>query len=299
MAYYDTIRTQATFSKQASAEEMESFESLYKSDDFDSGVSRWGRKHLFASRVLCSIPQRRLSLFVDGGVFPSSPKGAHPYIDRLINGPEPAFMTMWEPQIVQKCQPDSLGHVWAALAQLLRKQQDSPAMSDRPTRQRVETSQYGDYVSSASIQVGSSPPTRLESASASSESSVGFIDDSSPPPPEDLTVRLASSFVRFVVNYAQPENTLSPPIHFRDQRLTSTYETMVAKRVVQATDDGGLQCYADRRMIQVASLEGKRWFQTFSGDGHPTVSDRTFGQLVGEALALRRTGKAEVISKVE
>lgn len=62
MPYYDEIRSKTIFSKQALAEKMKSFESLYGTKDFGGGVSRWGRKHLFASRVLCRKPQRRLSL---------------------------------------------------------------------------------------------------------------------------------------------------------------------------------------------------------------------------------------------
>lgn len=297
MAYYDIIRSPAVFSKQASAEGMESFESLYKSKDFDCGVSRWGRKHLFASRVLCNKPQRRLSLFVDGDFFPGSARGVHECIDRLIAGPGTSIMKLSEPQIVQYCQPDSLGYVWAALAEFLREDQANMKEPDKETRTRVQVSRYGDFVSTASYQIGSSSPTRPGSASASSESSTGFIQQNMAPPLEELSIRLLSCFIRSIIDYAQPVDKTLPFIRFRDQRLTSSYKTAYKDDMIRSTDDGGLQICTGEEMLQVASLEGKRSFQTFDKDGKPTVSDQTLGQIVGEALALRRAEGIESVAK--
>ncbi|KAM4063692.1 hypothetical protein HRG_012502 [Hirsutella rhossiliensis] len=239
MAYYDTIRSSAVFCKQAMAEEMENFESLYKSEDFDSGVNQWRRKHLFASRSKRGTSLHRPSDY-------------------------------------------GLGYVWAALAELLREEHAGAAtfQEDRVTRQRVPVSRYGNLVPTASVQIGSSSPTRPDSASTSSESSTGFIPKQSIPLVEDITVRLVSCLIRCVVNYAQPSSKRSPFIHFRDWRLISIYETVYEEKKVRATDDGGLQLYAGEQMLQVASLEGKRSFHAINKNGKPTVSDQTLSQFL-------------------
>ncbi|KJZ70522.1 hypothetical protein HIM_10066 [Hirsutella minnesotensis 3608] len=298
MAYYDTIRHAAVFAKQASAEKMENFESLYKAPDFACGVSGWGRKHLFASRVLCSEPERRLPLFSKGELFPLSCNGVHVVIDGLVNGPQTPLMKMREPQIVRQYQPDSLGYIWAALAQLLQKPQSSDQSSDRPVRERVPVNLYGNPVSSSSIQIGSSSPTRPESAST--ESSIGFVQELASPvlPVEDLTVRLASRFIRCVVNYAQDIWEPFPCIYFRDQRRLSSFRTLDGQKVVRAIDDGGLLLDDGEEAVQIAGLEGKRYFRSFAQDGVPTVSDQTLAQIVGQALAVGRTGEVIVAKDI-
>ncbi|KAM4056871.1 hypothetical protein HRG_003734 [Hirsutella rhossiliensis] len=110
MAYYDLVTSEALFAKYTPGG-AESFDSLYKSDDFEGGVSRWDTAHLFASRVICAKPQKRLALFSDRN-FPDSVGGVHVCIDRLVDGPTAGFRDKYEHQIVrQQQQPDSLGYV--------------------------------------------------------------------------------------------------------------------------------------------------------------------------------------------
>ncbi|EQK98290.1 hypothetical protein OCS_05994 [Ophiocordyceps sinensis CO18] len=88
------------------------------------------------------------------------------------------------------------------------------------------------------------------------------------------------------------------PVHFRDERLTSSF-SYSPKKQVQATDDGGLQVCRDSEFVQVAMLEGKRAFQQFSIQGKPTVPDKTLGQLVGQALAQRLDRSTGTISQTD
>lgn len=268
---------------------MENFASLYESDKFETGVSQWTRKHLFACRVICSKPQRRLALFVDGGFFPASPRGVHPYIDRLITGPMASFVTLSEPQIVQQSEPDSLGYIWAALAEHLRQERAGAATMFRAARQTTTVVPFGTMIPTASVQFGSSPPGE-DSSSSSSESTTGYIETLTIPLVEEITVRLVSCLVRHVVNYGQPSDKRSPFIHFRDSRLTSDFQPPDSRRI-RATDDGGLQFHVGNETRQVACLEAKRAFQALDKDGRPTISDQTLGQVVGEALVLHQDDK--------
>jgi hypothetical protein len=124
---------------------------------------------------------------------------------------------------------------------------------------------------------------------------MGYTEALSAPLVEDSTVRLASSFIRCILNYAQPDNKETPFIHYRDERLTHTYQTG-ANLALQAIDDGGIQLQAvgTGQILQVALLEGKRTFQVIV-DGRPCVSDQVLGQLVGEALALQRSSLSRPI----
>ncbi|KAM4066592.1 hypothetical protein HRG_000674 [Hirsutella rhossiliensis] len=192
MAYYDTVRYPSTLSKKA-----ENFNALYESDGWESAVSRWGRKHLFPSRVICSEPKRRLALF--HSFYPDNLDKLHPCIKRPISGPgEHAILAeMWEPQCVQQYQPDSLGYTWAALAFFARAEQvkPSPALSERPKRERKPASRPEEFVTFTNIRIGSSSPTQPSSGDAS-DASAGFTSEVTPTLVEDLTIRLASCFIR-------------------------------------------------------------------------------------------------------
>ncbi|KND91820.1 hypothetical protein TOPH_03346 [Tolypocladium ophioglossoides CBS 100239] len=288
MAYYDTIRNPSTFVKRASSERMKNFHFLHQLKDWKTAVSSWDREHLFACRLICSAPQRRLPLFVEGNFYPVHLR-VHECIRRLIMGP-PNHATLadkWEPQILKQYEPDTLGYVWAALAPFLRAEaandQSSTAASRRSTRERAIPERFGDFESSTDYQIGSSSPTGRDSV-ASGGSSIGYTEKMSAPLLEDLTIRLASCFIRCVLNYAEPLNTTPPFIHFRDERRAYSYAAQTT-RFFEAIDDGGVQLFTNGQMFQVAILEGKRTFQTFV-DEKPTVSDQVLAQMVGETLAL-------------
>jgi len=297
MGYYDTIRNASAFQEAASTEHADNFDVLLRSAArCPTAVSLWGRKQLFASRAICTEPKTRLPLFADH--YPDDAT-VEPCIRDLIAGygSNSKLSNMQEPQIIRQYEPDSLGYVWAALAPFLRAAEaELPvSTSDRSQRHRWPPSENAAYVASDSFQIGSSSPNRPESAPAS-ESSIGFAQTPSAPLLEDSTIRLASCFIRCVLNYGQPLDKSSPFVHFRDERKTYNYDTTQAQRSVEAIDDGGLQLFNGKEMIQVAMVEGKRTFQTIT-EGKPVVSDEVLAQLVGEALALKQHETTEKISE--
>ncbi|KAL7946513.1 hypothetical protein V8C42DRAFT_320874 [Trichoderma barbatum] len=231
----------------------------------------------------------------------------HPCIQDLVTGPlDLQLSELWEPRIVQLCQPDSLGYVRAALASFLRAERthtsdggesaegELPSTPERPRRERTQAV-HDNYVPSNSFVIGSSSPNRPPTSSGS-EHSIGYRGNVHAPLLEDATIRLASSFIRCVLNYVQPTNKEGPFIHFRDARLTHRYQTIVENTTVEAIDDGGLQLLGRNGVLfQVALLEGKRAFQTIV-DGKPKVSDELLAQLVGEALALSQSETSSALS---
>ncbi|KAL6692145.1 hypothetical protein J3F84DRAFT_384339 [Trichoderma pleuroticola] len=229
---------------------------------------------------------------------------AHPCIQDLIAGPLGLQLAdLWEPQIVQLCQPDSLGYVWAALAAFLRAERSrtvergstNPSTPERPRRERTQAA-YDNFVPSDSFVIGSSSPTRPATSSGASDHSIGYRGNTHAPLLEDATIRLATSFVRCVLNYAQPVNKAGPFIHFRDVRITHRYHTSMENIAVEAIDDGSIQLVRrNGALLQVALLEGKRAFQTIV-DGKPKISDELLAQLVGEALALSQSETSSALS---
>lgn len=231
----------------------------------------------------------------------------HPSIQDLIAGPMGLQIAdLLEPQIIQLCQPDSLGYVWAALAPFLRAEsmhvtrrespsvETNPPTPERPRRERAQPV-YENFVPSDSFAIGSSPNRPPTSSTAASEHSIGYRGIMSAPLLEDATIRLASCFIQCVINYAQPADKQGPLVHFRDERLTHRYQTQ-HNTTIEAVDDGGLQLVGeDGDVLQVAMLEGKRTFQIVI-DGEPKVSDELLAQLVGEALALSQSKKTTPIS---
>lgn len=153
------------------------------------------------------------------------------------------------------------------------------------------------------MRVGSSSPASStkesvgESAPSESSKASLYFEKPSSDPLKDLTVRLASCFIRCVINYAQPiDTTYTYPINFRDERVMHRFE-YAPDKWIRAIDDGGLQAYDGQSFLQVALLEAKRSFQKFTLQGTPTVADETLGQLVGEALAFRSATKTEDINE--
>jgi hypothetical protein len=107
--YYETIRNPSVFRQRATNQA--NFDTLYQASNWASGASNWGTAHLYASRAICTEPTWRLALFE--GFFPDTSRGVHSCIDNLIDGPESisGLASLWEPQLVRRYQPDSLGYV--------------------------------------------------------------------------------------------------------------------------------------------------------------------------------------------
>ena len=293
-SYFDSVRNPSTFKLKARSENAQVFRSLHNANDTDDArlpVSLWGREHLFALRVLCATPTPNLTVLEPYLPAPSDGTLLDPRLQALIDGPNQDIMTlskMSEPEIVRSYDPDSLGSVWAALGALLRPrdnedhgQHDSEG---RLRRNRQPTKFYGSPVPTGSVQFGSSPPDERPSTSSTVES-IGYTENLQAPAVEDLTLRLASCFVRYVLNYGQKLS--AQVVEFRDERATVSYlfESEPRYRVL-AIDDGGVRMFqAGQNPLNVALIEAKRRFQVIE-DGRPTVSDGLLAQMVGQALTL-------------
>ncbi|KAK2803531.1 hypothetical protein FQN50_006966 [Emmonsiellopsis sp. PD_5] len=268
MAYYDNIKTRIDYLRLAASEQPASFSVLAGELNCQTAASLWGREHLFACRVVCSSETDFLPLLA--GFMPSDmDTNLHPRITNLIAGPgveNSELNTMTEPEIIQSYENGGIGYIWAALAPLLRSTGGPAEKLDRPSRARMP---------------------RRPSTGGSSRGSIGYVENPAKPLAEDFTVRLLSCMIRSVLNYAQPSNKGAPFLQYRDERLGYTYAYR-GKRF-EAIDDGGIQLMSPDSSLQVALLEAKRSFQVID-EGHPTVSDEFLGQVVGEALAARRSG---------
>lgn len=263
-----------------------------------SAASQWGREQLLAHRVVCSRPADQLHPLKD--IIKQSfrnPSTAHPCIAWLVEGPESidGLKDLSEPQIVHKYQPYSLGYVWAALLPFVRATAGSgpgpqPAGASsmaRPRRVPKAPERYGGGVPSDQADLGSSPDSQHQPATSDSDtsmSSAGYTEKSKAPILEEATVRLASCFIRCVLNYAQPVERPGLFLEFRDERLNYSYK-LARSHPVHAVDDGGIQVFIEGTTRQVALLEGKRTFQKIV-DGKAIITDELLAQLVGEALAL-------------
>ncbi|KAH8155936.1 hypothetical protein CIB48_g12310 [Xylaria polymorpha] len=256
--YYDTIKDESTLAR--ASERSPSLQDLLRSD-WESAASQWGRKQLLAHRVVCSKPMPELPLL--SGFFPDL-ASVHDCVAKLIEGPQSlgAIKNNSEPQIVQRYQPDSLAYVWAALVPFLRGIAEPDRLAiDVPStpprkRERKAPEHYGCGVPSAHINIGSSPDYKQRPATAESHStfsSVGYMERPEAPLLEDSVVRLASCFIRCVLNYAQPADDPRPFLEFRDERNHYSHEIMDA-RTVHAVDDGGIQVFIKNPVLFV------KWF---------------------------------------
>ncbi|KJZ68010.1 hypothetical protein HIM_12600 [Hirsutella minnesotensis 3608] len=295
MSYYDTVRDPSTFAQRVKGND--SLSALVRSERWKSAASQWGREHLFAHRVLCKEPRKRLPLFESRRLLPGNPRNTNTCINALVQGPESidALKYQVEPQLVQHYKPDSLGYVWAALAPFVRAGagsiQNAPsetAVQERPKRVSNRPVELQDFVPSDQVTFGSSPDYKHRPATSDSHethSSVGYIEGLVAPLVEDATVRLASCFIRCVLNYGQHQDQTNPFLYFRDER--QTYSFTEGKLRIHAVDDGGIQFIkSDGNHQHVAMLEGKRTFAKVI-DGIPIVSDELLAQMVGEALAVQ------------
>lgn len=279
-SYYNTISDESTLAR---ASEGKASLAILLQSGWKSAVSQWGREQLLAHRVVCSGPAVWLPLF--NRFFPDL-STVHDCIAELLKGPASidALKSSSEPQIVQSYQPDSLGYVWAALLPFVRAtaKPDAPAAGATSTpkqqRERKAPERYGGGVPSDQVYLGSSPDYYKErpvtSDSDSSFSSMGYIERLEAPLLEDATVRLASCFIRCVLNYAQPENNREAFLEFRDERLAYSYRLGGSR--VHAVDDGGIQVFEKDTgfLRQAALLEGKRTFQKIV-NGKPVITDES------------------------
>ncbi|KAK3300396.1 uncharacterized protein B0H64DRAFT_428476 [Chaetomium fimeti] len=123
MAYFDSVHNDSTFRQKALSEGAQTLRSLLDTA-LPTSVSSWGRKHLFALRVLCAKPSSKGNLPLLEPYLPESIESFDPCIQALVDGPAhdlQALSMMSESQIVRSYNPNSLGSTWAALGALLRQ----------------------------------------------------------------------------------------------------------------------------------------------------------------------------------
>ncbi|KAL7804651.1 hypothetical protein V8C44DRAFT_352788 [Trichoderma aethiopicum] len=248
-----------------------------------AAASRWGVDHLYACGVFCPTPGRSLTGLkpqIDAAKLKMDEVGWHQVMQGLLSGPGMPMSelgNMNELQIVRSFQNGSLGQVWSTLAPLLKRAEQTSDRQLRSHNAPRPSMRQPSATPSSSGQPSSTP------SSGALPSSIGYVEADAAPLQEDMTVRFASTLIRCVLNYTQ-QPTAPLPVHYRDQRM----EHKDTGLEWCAIDDGGVQAAGQSGMLQVAIVEAKRTFQAIR-DGRPTVSDELLGQIVGEALALRKT----------
>lgn len=255
--YYGTVHDESTLARVSQGKD--TLSGLLDSE-WTSAVSRWERKQLLAHRVVCHKPVAWLPIF-DKPELDNMKK----CIDELLKGPASIdqLKNSSEPQILHRYQPDSLGYVWAALLPFVREYNEPTLAVPRTpkhNRDRKLPDRLAAGVPSDQAYLGSSPDATGQrpttSYSDSSFSSAGWQENIEMPLLEDATIRLASCFVRCVLNYGQPiEFDHGAFLEFRDERLTYSCH-LGGSRAVHAVDDGGIQVFDKEKGVfrQVARV---------------------------------------------
>ncbi|KAK4075139.1 uncharacterized protein Triagg1_4803 [Trichoderma aggressivum f. europaeum] len=295
---YAIIKNPSTFRQRASNQK--TFDQLYQDGEWTSGASSWGRRELFAARVISSGPSDDIESLTRS--YPDPNKRLSQPLNGFVHG-MPSMDELgqkWDPELVRGTNPECLGLVWAALAEFVRREKLSrlvaapPAASgssgSRPTRLAAEVSRErtqevqritGEFRRSRSS--SRSPST----TSASSGSLFGYVEPTYMPLLEGSTIRLVSSLCGLLLIYGQSRESTRPPLIWRADNLVSSF--VGGERTISAADDGGIQMWDTARRVfrQVALLEAKRTLE-FVG-GKPFVTDEVLAQMVGQALALHRS----------
>ncbi|EQK98805.1 hypothetical protein G6O67_004938 [Ophiocordyceps sinensis] len=274
---------------------------MYQSDTLKCAASLWDKQYLFACRAICPKPQSNLAVLAP--YRPRSLRDADQCIQRLVDGPLPQFRNMTEARIVRDPAhgPETLGWVWAALAVMQRigtkvEVPTSPVSRRalRSNRRQVARPGYKDWGEVSADDSSSDAPSSSPS-SRGSRSGDHYVARISEPPLEDITVRFAGCFLRCLATYGQEIDNKHASV-FRDARLTYSFPTGTGTSQIKAIDDGGLEVFNGKIRLQVAVLECKRAFKLFPDEGKPTVPDTTLAQLVGQAVAQRRTSEPRSIA---
>lgn len=305
--YFSSVTSESTFRARFQAEGGKIFSELP-----NVAASSWGRAHLLGCRVVRRETLHNL-LPILLQYTPSTAQPLSNEITSFLQGPDLALMTESEHNLVRNSSCGiSLAQIWAAMAMFKgtqdRRVRDLPVMqgqneneldneaagrqSTRLRRQIVQP----DFTDSGDIHFSSSPPQGSQDSSQGS--SLGYLDLDTHHlgiTPEDDTLRLVSCVIRHILYFAPPQNSASRPtiVEFRDAKTRVATATVLSERNVVAIDDGGL-CLRRQKpgggyMLannHVAILEAKTQFQSFQ-NGRPIISDRSFAQMVCEALATR------------
>jgi hypothetical protein len=309
--YFSSVVSESAFKARFQAENGQNFSEL---EEF--AASGWGRPHLLACRVVRRDPQRNILPILSKYAIPSDVQSPSDEIQAFLRGPDSTFMTQSEHYLVRRSNCGiSLAQIWAAMAMFkgnqgrsardisttILGQNESERDNDdgaRPKRLRRQTSQPY-FTDSGGIRVGSSSPLPDGSQDGSDRSYVDSSTHYLSITPEDDTVRLASCVIRHILYFAAPQNSASNPVvvEFRDAKTRLAATTALGGQPMIAIDDGGL-CL--RRQTQdgyfmlaknhVAVLEAKSQFHCVE-NGRPIISDKSFAQMVCEALATRLSNR--------
>jgi hypothetical protein len=294
MAYFDTVHNDSTFQQKALSERAKKLNLVLTKDS--TPVSSWGRKHLFALRVLCKQPRMNGNLLFLECYIPKNEVPFDPCIQALVDGPGRSIQML--PKISEsrfaRLYNSELGGIWAALGALLEQrdngdsqEQQKEAERRRPSRNRREPERLGNPIPTDNALFAFGIP---KSDSSSSAGSVGYTENPQDPPVEDLTLRLVARFVRFVLIHGREVDNIEEPdvlvAQFRDKKLSTSYQLQNGpRRVIRAIDDGGVRLFSSdtEESPIVALMEAKRRFQNV-GDGKPVVWDEVLAQMTGQAL---------------
>jgi hypothetical protein len=308
--YFNKVTSESAFKARFQAENGKTFSQLE-----NVAASHWGRPHLLACRVVRRETQPNLLPILSPHMVSPAEDPLPNEIKAFLKGPDPTLLAQSEHYLVRGSGSSlSLAQIWAALA-MFKGGQDrrishistsqgqneiehlSGTEGRLPKRIRRHAFQE-DFVVSSGIQVGSSSPPRDGSYDGSQASSLGYVDADTHYlgiMPEDDTLRLASCVIRHILYFASPQNSARMPVvvEFRDAKTRISATTLVGDRQIVAIDDGGLSLRRQKpgggfMLVKnhVAVLEAKTQFQCLE-NGSPIISDRSFAQMVCEALATR------------
>ena len=310
--YFDSIISESAFKTRFQVENAKCFSQLE-----NVAASCWGRSHLFACRVVRREKQRSFLPSLSHFIAPSDIQSPSDEIKAFLRGPDWTLMAKSEHHIVRSSNCGlSVAQIWAAMA-TYRGNRDRRTREVFPIQEQIETLPENenvvetrepkrvrrhtfqpDFIDSSGIQVGSSSPPHHDSHHDSQGSSLGYVDRDMHflgRTPEDDTLRLASCVIRHILYFAPPQESALQPVavDFRDAKIRLAATTLVEERQIVAIDDGGL-CL--RRQTprgdfilaknHVAILEAKTQFHCLE-NGRPIISDRSFAQMICEALATR------------
>lgn len=91
------------------------------------------------------------------------------------------------------------------------------ATSEKPARNRGPLETFAPFVSSSTMQIGSSPPEEERPATASTQPhSIGYHEHFAAPLLEENTMQFASSLIRYIINYCQPTGKSLLYVQYRD-----------------------------------------------------------------------------------
>lgn len=309
--YFSSILSESAFKTRFQAENGKHFSQLE-----NVAASYWGRAHLLACRVVRRETQRNFLPALSRHIKPSDIQSPSGEITTFLEGPNLSLMAKSEHYIVRSSNCSlSVAQIWAAMATFKgsrnRRKRETASLQEqaemvledddletRDTKRLRRATLQPGFIDSSGIQVGSSSPLHYRSYSGSQGSSLGYVDHDMHVlgrTPEDDTLRLASCVIRHILYFSAPQDSESQPIvvEFRDAKTRVAATTLIEERQIVAIDDGGLclrqQMPGGEYILvknHVAILEAKTQFHCLE-NGLPVISDKSFAQIICEALATR------------